>query len=492
MAARSEILVRSLLAPLVLVASLALAAVFLAPLRHPVLQWGEWVLLQLMMVVVAHRDGRLQVGIGVLAFELNAVFASSGLPRTLAGPWPYAEATQIYLVALALFALVLLLWPPARQRPFAALAEARGGHHELRVFILLAFGASLLLQALSFDSLADLSVFWLGGSYLEKHTAHKPLLAINQGLLQMIGVACALYFSTRKQAGSGTQRGGLAVGIVFALTLVLLLLYGKRWLLLSPVFTWLLVRTLIQGRGIRLRSALLWAVPFWVLFTLFAQTRAIWTKGDWSSILEVETSPRAAEPDPVAGTEEGSGTLSLKLTQDLLQEGRWKLAYGGTYLEILPLTWATLRGQPYEIIQTRYNRDLFYDEFYAVGGTRAYGFLAEGYANGALAGALLSALALITGLLWLEARLSRLRTLPLLVMGIYGLIYLVFMLRTDFTDCLRSLGMMGVTWALLALLTRVTVALSRQGHQHEHIRAAAQEEGAGRSGRAEVDHEDRT
>jgi hypothetical protein len=467
MVVRPEVLVRSLLAPLVVVTGLALAAVFLAPLQHPILQWGEWVLLQLMVVAMAHQGGRLQVGIGVLAFELNAVYASSGLPRTLAGAGPYAGATQIYLVALALFALVLLLWPPARKRPFAALAEAGGGHRELRVFILLAFGVSLLLQVLSFDSLSDLSFFWLGGSYLEKHTAHKPLLAINQGLLQMIGVACALYFSTRKQAKSGAQPGGLAVGIIFALTLTLLLLFGKRWLLLSPVFTWLLVRTLIQGRGIRLRSALLWAVPFWVLFTLFAQTRAIWTRGEWSSILEMDTGVGGVEVDPVAGTEEGSGTLSLKLTQDLVREGRWKLAYGGTYLEILPLTLATLRSQPYEIVETRYNRDLFYDEFYAVGGTRAYGFLAEGYANGAESGVFIASLLLIMSLLWIEKRLNRVQTLSLLTMGIYLQIYLIFMIRSDFTGCLRTIGLMGSIWCCLHFMTKILLSVIDQHNSHK-------------------------
>lgn len=492
MAERPQDLVRTLLVPLALVTGLALLALFLPSLQHPLLQWGEWILLQLAVLAMSVRDGRLQVGLGVLAFELNAVFASSGLSRSLAEAGPYAEATQLYLVALAIFALALLLWPRGREQSFAALADPCGGPRELRVFILLAFGASLLLQILSFESLTDLSLFWLGGSYLEKHTAHKPLLAINQGLLQMIGVACALYFSTRGEAERRQPARGLVVGLVFLFTVVLLVLFGKRWLLLSPMFTWLLVRTLIHRQGIRLRTVLLWVAPFWLVFTLFAQTRAAWTRGDWAAILEAKTVTKAAVMDPVAGTEEGSGTLSLKLTQDLLREGRWKLAYGGTYLEIFPLTWATLRGQPYEIIQTRYNRDLFYDEFYTVGGTRAYGFLAEGYANGAIPGAALSALALITGLLWLEARLSRLRSLTLLVMGIYGLIYLVFMLRTDFTDCLRSLGMMGVTWILLALLTQVALALSDQGRQHEHICAAAQEEGAGRSGNAEADHEDRT
>jgi hypothetical protein len=466
-------------------------AIFIVPLQHPVLQWGEWGLLQCVVVAMAYQKGRLQVGVGVLAFELNAVYALSGLPRTLVGSGPYTEATQIYLAALALFAIVMLLWRPDRNGPFAAMMDDGRGHRELKVFILLAFAGSLLIQFLSFESVLEFVAFWFKGSYLEKHTAHKPLLTINQGLLQMIGVACALYLSTDRSGTSARRKKRLPVLAVFTLTLVFLFLYGKRWLLLSPIFTWLLVRSLIYRQGIRLRTVVIWAVPFWLAFTLFAQTRAGWTQGDWGSVAESITTASTVSLDPVADTEQGVGTFSLKNTQDLIHEGRWKLAYGGTYLEIFPLTWATLQGEPYEIIQTRYNRDLFYEEFYAVGGTRAYGFLAEGYANGAVGGALLAALALILGLLWIENRLNRLRSLSLLVMGIYLQIFLVFMIRTDITDCLRALGLMGGTWVVLFSFSRVVLSLMDQGHQHKDVGATAQQERAGRADGPEADHEER-
>lgn len=448
---------------------IAVLGIEISALRVGALQWMLMLAFQGVVLNLFVAGKRLSTHILVMTFEMHWVYALSGIPMSFCSG-PYTEATQLYILAVGTMAGVLLWWRLGSSSSSGIWRRERGQEsRKILIFIVFGFLLICLLQVLAFGSLADFAVFWLRGSYLEKHTANNPLLSINLALMQMLSIAAAIYFVVAWKNATKLQQW--SVVLIFSTIVLAMLLYGKRWLLLTPVFAWLSVSIYKNGCGMKLRTILLVSLPAALLFSMISATRSYWTAGNWEESIVAYQSFREASSigvDPVADTEEGTGTLSIKMTQDLIRSGQWKMQWGRSFLEIVPLGMATLSGEKYEIIQHRYNRDLFYDSFYALGGTRAYGVLAEGYANFGLAGIFLVALVLMIGLCRVEAVIARGGGLSL-ILWVSVAILLMFLIRTDFTDALRSGLISFGLWGFLSFCTTLATWLMEKSKDHQNV-----------------------